>query len=839
LGVYWLKLGLEMEILDHIAAARNPVQLSTACLLVAGIAGAGSFLLLRGFGSQQLPNHLAAITVDYPAEGSVFPPEITPPTFLWRDTDASATSWAIDITFPDHARGIRVKASGDRMHIGEIDPEAVSRNNELPKLTPEQAAARTWTPDAETWAAIKKRSVESPATIAITGFRDADLKQPVSSGQVRIQTSRDPAGAPIFYRDVPLMPNQGEKGVIRPLAPEAIGLIKWRLRYLDEPRSRVVMEKIATCANCHSFSADGKTLGLDVDGPANDRGLYALIPVAKQTSIRTQDVIKWPTVRDPKVQRLRAAFMSQVSPDGRYVLSTIDDPDAARRAGGRTLEDKYYVANFLDYRFLQVFYPTRGILAWYDRATKHLQPLPGADDSRYVQTDGVWSRDGKYIVFARAEAKTPYPPGVRMAFYANDPNETQIQYDLYRMPFNEGKGGQPERIAGASANGMSNNFPKVSPDGRWIVFVRCRNGQIMRPDGKLYIVPFEGGQERLMKCNTPLMNSWHTFSPNGRWLAFSSKSRSPYTQLYLTHVDANGNDTPPILVDNTTAANRAVNLPEFANIPRGGLEKIDPVATEFYRMENTAIELMTKNQFGEAIPVWRKALEMDPADGRAHFNLGYSLSQTGDLRDALAEYGKACDLSPDNPVVFAEFALALAQDGQADEAIANYRKSLALDAANPKVQADLGTMLYEKGLIAEGLEHLEKAIALNPDSADAHNKIAAVQVKIGQTAKAIAQLEKAVALAPDSVEYRFSFAYVLGLAERFADAIPQLQKAVELSGGQDWKCYDMLGAMYSKTGRQDDAIQAWRRALDLAVAEHNEELVRALRAKLAGYEQTR
>jgi tetratricopeptide (TPR) repeat protein len=273
---------------------------------------------------------------------------------------------------------------------------------------------------------------------------------------------------------------------------------------------------------------------------------------------------------------------------------------------------------------------------------------------------------------------------------------------------------------------MSNSFPKVSPDGRWIVFVRGRNGMVMRPDGKLYIVPFEGGEARLMKCNTPLMNSWHTFSPNGRWLAFSSKSRSPYTQLYLTHIDANGNDTPPILVDNTTAANRAVNLPEFANIPRGGLEKIDPVATEFYRMENTALDLMTKNQFGEAIPVWRKALEMDPGDGRAHFNLGYSLSQTGDLRDALAEYGKACDLSPDDPVVFADFALALAQDGQPDEAIANYRKSLALDASNPKVQADLGTMLYEKGLIAEGLEHLEKAIALNPDSADAHNKIAAV-----------------------------------------------------------------------------------------------------------------
>jgi tetratricopeptide (TPR) repeat protein len=567
--------------------------------------------------------------------------------------------------------------------------------------------------------------------------------------------------------------------------------------------------------------------------------LYALIKVAKETSIRTQDVIKWPTVRDPKVPRLRAAFMSQVSPDGRYVLSTIDDPDAARRAGGRTLEDKYYVANFLNYRFLQVFYPTRGILAWYDRDTRDLQPLPGANDPRYVQTSGVWSRDGKYIVFARAEAKTPNPPGVPLALYANDPNETQVQYELYRMPFNEGKGGTPEPIAGASANGMSNSFPKISPDGKWVVFVKARNGMVMRPDGKLYIVPFQGGEARLMKCNTPTMNSWHTFSPNGRWLAFSSKGRSPYTQLYLTHLDANGNDTPPILVDNTTAANRAVNLPEFANIPRGGLEKIDPVATEFYRMESTALDLMTSNKFGDAIPVWRKALEVNPDDGKAHLNLGYSLGQSGDPAGALAEYRKACDLSPEDPLAFADLALALEQDGKPDEAIVNYRKSLALNPSNAAVERDLGAVLAEKGLTAEGREHLEKSVAMNPESADAQSKLAAVLVKTGQTAEAMPHLEKAVGLAPDSVEYRFNFAYALGQAGRFADAIPQLQKAVELSGGRDWQCFDMLGAVYSKLGRPDDAIQAERRALDLAAAGHDEELVRAMRTKLAGYEQSR
>jgi Tol biopolymer transport system component len=78
------------------------------------------------------------------------------------------------------------------------------------------------------------------------------------------------------------------------------------------------------------------------------------------------------------------------------------------------------------------------------------------------------------VIFVRAEARNPYPAGGKLAEYASDPKETQIQYDLYRVPFNGGKGGRAEAIEGASRNGLSNSFPKVSPDGRWIVFVKCR-----------------------------------------------------------------------------------------------------------------------------------------------------------------------------------------------------------------------------------------------------------------------------------------------------------------------------------------------------------------------------
>ena len=92
---------------------------------------------------------------------------------------------------------------------------------------------------------------------------------------------------------------------------------------------------------------------------------------------------------------------------------------------------------------------------------------------------------------------------------------------------------------------------------------------------------------------------------------------------------------------------------------------------------------------------------------------------------------------------------------------------------------------------------------------------------------------------PESAAVRNKLAQALAQAGRFADAISQLQKSIEISGGRDWQCYDMLGTVYSKMGRPDDAIQAGRRALDLALAGQDGELVRNLRAKLAGYQQTR
>jgi tetratricopeptide (TPR) repeat protein len=775
---------------------------------------------------------LSTITVDYPSEGSLFPPDIAPPTFLWRDADDSSKLWEIEVTFADRSANLKLKSQGECLQIGEIDQLCAKAGAVPPTLTPNETTGHSWKPDPATWETIKKHTANRKATITFTGFRDEKMEQAISRGQVTIQTSKDPVGAPIFFRDVPLISVPvGEKGLIMPLPADAIPLIAWRLRYIQQEKSQLMMQGLPTCANCHSASRDGKTLGLDVDGPQNDKGLYAIVPLQKVTSIRNENVIKWSAFAEERATK-RYGFMSQISPDGKYVVNSIEYPGARMKK----FADRFFNGFYKDYGFGQVFYPTKGVLGWYSRESGKLSPLPGADDPQYVQACAFWSPDSRYLIFSRAKAREPYPEGQPIARFANDPNETQIQYDLYRIPFNDGKGGKAEPIEGAADNGMSNNFPKVSPDGRWIVFVQNKNGLLMRPDSQLYIVPVKGGKARRLNCNTSRMNSWHSFSPNGRWLVFSSKGRSLYTQMYLTHLDENGNDSPAILIENATAANRGVNIPEFLNIPPDGMTRIDTPVEDYFRQYNVAAELMGKNQYIPAIEQWKKALEMDPEDPKARYNLASCLHTTGQFDDAIVQYQKSLEYNAENSLALTNIGVLLADKGNLDEAIESFKKALVVKPNNANAHNNLGLALAEKGQTDAAIEHFKKAIEIDPEYAEAQNGLGFALAKKGALAEGLSHLEKAVATNPASIEYQYNLGRLLAAQRRFLEAIPHFEQAVLLSDKRDPQILDMLAAMYFETGRYLDAVQTERQAYYIARQQNNRDFTALLNARVAAYE---
>ncbi|MCP3982136.1 MAG: tetratricopeptide repeat protein [bacterium] len=729
-------------------------------------------LIRRLRGGYRGAAELAELKIDYPSDESVFPPEMLAPTFLWHDESDVADGWLVDVALAGGATHVFVLVPGDPPPRGEIDPRCIAITNEIYEPTPYQASARSWKPSAALWEVIRDRSAGASTSITILGYRNDDPDRVVSRGRMSLRTSADPVGAPIFYRDVPLMPSETKEGVIKPLDRTAGPLIAWRLRDVSRPDSRVLLRDMPTCANCHSFSADGKTLGMDVDGPDGDKGAYTIAGVQKDVVIRDEQVMTWNAFEDKPAGLNTLGFMSRLSPDGGHVVSTVNEA--------------IYVSNFTDHRFIQVFYPTRGILAYYSRETGEIKALPGADDPEFVHCNADWTPDGTDLVFARARARDPYEKGRPIARYAGDPNETPMRYDLYRIPFNDGRGGRPEPIAGASNNGMSNSFPKVSPDGRWIVFVKARNGLLMRPDSKLWIVPTAGGEARPLQSNLPLMNSWHSFSPNGRWLVFSSKSNTPYTQMFLTHLDDEGNASPALLIENSTAANRAVNIPEFVNAPYEEFESISVPAVDHYRYFQRGSELAREGRLGEAVAEFETALEGEWRewrlnDWRIHDSMSKSLLQLGQTKRALHHIGQSLKRNPYNVEMHANAGYLLSETGDAENASMHLGLAIRLRPRDPKLWCDRATIRLRAKDATAAVEDYTEAIRLDPEYTEAYNGRGTALMANGDLPGAVADFERAMQLDPDDPTPWYFRALIKKRNDDLSGALSDLNRALRIA----------------------------------------------------------
>jgi tetratricopeptide (TPR) repeat protein len=337
------------------------------------------------------------------------------------------------------------------------------------------------------------------------------------------------------------------------------------------------------------------------------------------------------------------------------------------------------------------------------------------------------------------------------------------------------------------------------------------------------------------------MNSWHSFSPNGRWLVFSSKSRSPYTQMYLTHLDAEGRDSPAILIENATAANRAVNLPEFVNIPADTPLKIEVPAADFYRLFDIAWDLAHKGQYEAAAAAWKNALQLSPDDARAHYNLGIALAQSGRFEEAVLHYRQALRANPEFGEVHNNLAVALARAGQLDEAIAHYRKALEYNPDVADVQTNFGVALIWKGKPDAAIACFQQALKIDATSAEAHRNLGnAFYYFRGRNRDALAEWEKTLRVAPNNLVALNQAAWLLATCpdatlRNGRRAVILSEHAGQLSERLDSLILDTQAAAYAEVGRFPEAIRTARRAV-AAASRENPSLVPVLKKRLALYE---
>ena len=153
----------------------------------------------------------------------------------------------------------------------------------------------------------------------------------------------------------------------------------------------------------------------------------------------------------------------------------------------------------------------------------------------------VWSPDGKYIYYLSA------PPVRDLDDRIND------KYDLLRIEYNtaDNSWGKIDTILIADSIGKSISFPKVSPNGKFLMFCTSDNGYftIHHPQTDLNLLDLQTGKFRKMDISSNQTDSYHCFSSTGHWFVFTSKRLDGlFSRPYFSYLDENGNATKPFVL---------------------------------------------------------------------------------------------------------------------------------------------------------------------------------------------------------------------------------------------------------------------------------------------------
>lgn len=197
----------------------------------------------------------------------------------------------------------------------------------------------------------------------------------------------------------------------------------------------------------------------------------------------------------------------------------------------------------------------------YDTKTHELVTSPLLFAKERWETFPTFSPDGETLYFCTAE------PRPVTAFEQTRYSLCSISFDPEKRSF----GSVVDTLYNAN-EGKSASFPRVSPDGRHLLYTLSGYGNfsIWHKDADLYLIDITTGTSRAVdEINSDDVESYHSWSSNSRWVVFSSRRIDGlYTRPYFAHIDENGQAGKPFLLphkdpDFYHRFMKSYNIPEF------------------------------------------------------------------------------------------------------------------------------------------------------------------------------------------------------------------------------------------------------------------------------------
>lgn len=203
----------------------------------------------------------------------------------------------------------------------------------------------------------------------------------------------------------------------------------------------------------------------------------------------------------------------------------------------------------------------------YDRKKEKLISSYELSSPKHYETYPTFTPDGKYLIFCSADS-------------VNMPDDYQhVKYHLLRLAFDPETGRfatKVDTLFHAYQTGKSAKFPRISPDGKYLLYTISAYGNfsIWHRDANLVLYNLENGKtDSIPNINSSDVESYHSWSSNSRWFVFSSRRIDGlFTRPFLVHIDQQGKCTKPFLLpqespDYYDRSLYSFNIPELTKNP--------------------------------------------------------------------------------------------------------------------------------------------------------------------------------------------------------------------------------------------------------------------------------
>ena len=298
--------------------------------------------------NQEKKSNLKHIQIAEPLPDTLLPPDMASPAFIWEDP-AQCTTWLLcfDCKGKPLIRALLSKP--------------------------------WWVPEAGIWKKVRIMAGNNDIQVKIIGIGGWSGRETISIGHTSFRFSLDNVGAWLMFMQKPLPFLKAKEN------PQATNLLAGDLSSYQPPKT--VMQNLPVCANCHTYSSNGRVFAMDMDY-GGDKGAFVLSSMQDKMIIKKKDIFSWNELPPLEPASYSMGLFAKLSPSGRYLAATVNETSVFVM-----MEDLF---------FSQLFFPSTGQIAIFDRKTKQYKLLPGASQPDMVQTSPEWSPDGKTLAFAAA-----------------------------------------------------------------------------------------------------------------------------------------------------------------------------------------------------------------------------------------------------------------------------------------------------------------------------------------------------------------------------------------------------------------------------------------------------